>query len=253
LTIDGRIPARAYAVTTDRSLPIVVWYHGGGFVIGDLETADRICRKLAIGTGALVISIDYALAPERPFPAGPDDCFAALQWIIENAESLGGDSSRVAIGGDSAGGNMAAVTAIRARDAGIALRHQLLVYPVTDCTMTSTSYVANAEGYLLTADSMDWFIGHYLSGGADAKDPRVSPLYADDLRGLAPALVITAEFDPLRDEGEAYGERLEEAGNDVVLRRFDGQIHGFFPLGAVIPAANDAVTLAVDHLKAALA
>ena len=252
ITVDGSIPARLYAASTDAALPVIVWYHGGGFVIGDLETADRTCRKLAAGTGALVISIDYALAPERPFPAGPDDCIAALRWIVANAESLGGDPARVAVAGDSAGGNMAAVTAIRARDEHIALRHQLLVYPVTDCTMTSTSYAENAEGYLLTADSMDWFIGHYLSGGADAKDPRVSPLYADDLRGLAPALVITAEFDPLRDEGEAYAQRLEEAGNEVVLQRFDGQIHGFFPLGSVIPAANDAVALAIQHLKAAL-
>lgn len=252
LTLAGTVPARLYAATTEGPLPVVVWYHGGGFVIGDLETADRICRKLALGTGALVISVDYALAPERPFPAGPDDCFAALRWIVDNASTLGGDPSRVAVAGDSAGANMAAVTAIQARDEGIDLRYQLLVYPVTDCTMTSPSITENAEGYLLTADSMDWFIGHYLSGGADAKDPRVSPLYADDVRGLAPALVITAEFDPLRDEGEAYAERLKEAGNAVEHIRFDGQIHGFFPLGAIIPAANDAVGVAVERLKSAL-
>lgn len=248
----GSIPARLYAATTDAPLPILVWYHGGGFVIGDLDTADRTCRTLAAKTGALVISVDYRLAPEHPFPAGPDDCFAALRWIVDNAASLGGDTSRVAIGGDSAGGNLSAVTAIQARDEGIDLRFQLLVYPVTDCTMTSTSYVENAEGYLLTADSMDWFIGHYLSGGADAKEPRVSPLFADDLRGLAPALVITAEFDPLRDEGEAYADRLKEAGNDVTARRFDGQIHGFFAMGGVIPTANEAVALAADHAAKAL-
>jgi len=252
LTLAGSISARLYAASTDTPLPILVWYHGGGFVIGDLDTADRTCRTLAAKTGALVISVDYSLAPEHPFPAGPDDCIAALRWVIDNAESLGGDPSRVAIGGDSAGGNLTAVTAIQARDEGIPLRFQLLVYPVTDCTMTSSSYTANAEGYLLTADAMDWFIDLYLSGHADAKDPRVSPLYADDLRGLAPALVITAEFDPLRDEGEAYAERLKEAGNNVTTRRFDGQIHGFFAMGAVIPTANEAVALAADHLSNAL-
>ena len=147
---------------------------------------------------------------------------------------------------------MAAVTALQARDAGLPLRYQLLVYPVTDCTMSSSSYEENAEGYFLTADSMDWFIGHYLSGGADAKDPRVSPLFADDLRGLAPALVITAEFDPLRDEGEAYAERMREAGVSVEAKRFDGQVHGFFPLGSIWPAGNDAVALASEKVKAAL-
>ncbi|HJQ43445.1 MAG TPA: alpha/beta hydrolase [Jatrophihabitantaceae bacterium] len=253
LTVAGSIPARLYAASSGAAaLPILVWYHGGGFVIGDLETADRTCRALATKTGALVISVGYRLAPEDPFPAGPDDCFAALRWVIDHAESLGGDASRVAIGGDSAGGNLAAITAIQARDEGVALKFQLLVYPVTDCTMTSSSYTENAEGYLLTADSMDWFIDHYLSGGADAKDPRVSPLFADDLRDLAPALVITAEFDPLRDEGEAYAERLKDAGNDVTVRRFDGMIHGFFPLGAIIPASNDAVALAAEHVANAL-
>ncbi|MEY2420534.1 MAG: acetyl esterase [Acidimicrobiaceae bacterium] len=253
VTINDNIPARVYAATTGGALPILVWYHGGGFVIGSLETAERICRKLAVGTGALVISIDYRLAPEHPYPAGPDDCIAALRWIVEHAADLGGDGSRIAIGGDSAGGNMAAVTALRARDEDLLLRHQLLVYPVTDCTMSSASYDENAEGYFLSADSMDWFIGHYLSGGADAKDPRVSPLFADDVKGVAPALVITAEFDPLRDEGEAYAERLREANVDVELQRFDGQVHGFFPLGSIWPVANDAVDLAIAKVKAALA
>jgi acetyl esterase len=254
ITVAGTIPARVYAVSTDGAQrPVLVWYHGGGFVIGDLETADRVCRKLAIGTGALVVSVDYRRAPEAPAPACADDCFATLQWVIEHAGELGGDATRVAIGGDSAGGNLAAVTALRARDAGIELTFQLLVYPVTDCTMSSSSYEENAEGYFLTRDSMDWFIGHYLSGGADAKDPLVSPIFADDLRGAAPALVITAEFDPLRDEGEAYAERLRDAGVDVTSRRFDGQVHGFFPLGALWPAGNDAVALAVDKLNAAFA
>jgi acetyl esterase len=253
ITLAGNIPARVYASSTGPALPILVWYHGGGFVIGDLETADRTCRKLAIGTGALVVSVDYALAPEHPFPAGPDDCFTALRWVVDNAKQLGGDASRVAVGGDSAGGNMAAVTALQARDEGLPLRYQLLVYPVTDCTMSSSSYEENAEGYFLTRDTMDWFIGHYLSGGAEAKHPRVSPLYADDVRGVAPALVITAEFDPLRDEGEAYVERLRDAGVDVEARRFDGQIHGFFGLGSITPAGNEAVDHASARVKAALA
>jgi acetyl esterase len=253
-TVDaGGVPARVYASTTGSTLPIFVWYHGGGFVIGDLETADRTCRKLANGTGALVVSVDYRLAPEHPYPAGPDDCITALRWVVDNAAQLGGDASRVAIGGDSAGGNLSAVVAIQARDEGIALRHQLLVYPVTDCTMTSSSYVENAEGYMLTRDSMDWFIDLYLSDGADAKDPRVSPLFADDLRGVAPATVITAEYDPLRDEGEVYAERLRDAGVPTELVRFDGQIHGFFGLGTITERANEAVALAVDRVKAALA
>jgi acetyl esterase len=253
LTINGNIPARVYATTTGSPLPILVWYHGGGFVIGDLETADRTCRKLAIGTGALVVSIEYRLAPEDPFPAGPDDCFSALRWIVENATDLGGDASRVAVGGDSAGANLAAVTALQARDEGLPLRYQLLVYPVADCTMSSSSYEENAEGYLLTRDSMDWFIGHYLSGGAEAKHPRVSPLYADDMRGTAPALVVTAEFDPLRDEGEAYAERLRDAGVEVEARRYDGQVHGFFGLGSITPVAGEALDHAIDKLKSALA
>jgi len=248
----GDIPVRVYRPEGAAPLPLLLWYHGGGFVIGDLDTADRTARKLAVGSGALVVSIDYRLAPEHPAPASADDCLTALRWIIEHAADLGSDASRVAVGGDSAGGNLAAVTALAARDEGIPLRHQLLVYPVTDCTMSSASYTDNADGYLLTADSMDWFIGHYLSGGADAKDPRVSPLYADDVSGVAPAFVVTAEFDPLRDEGEAYAERLRDAGVDVELRRFDGQIHGFVALSGVTTATGELIALASDRLKASL-
>jgi acetyl esterase len=249
----GGIPARLYAAGVGDDRPILIWYHGGGWVIGDLETADRTCRKLATGTGAVVVSVDYRLAPEHPYPAAPDDCAAALHWIVDHAGELGGDGSRVAVGGDSAGGNLAAVVALQARDEGLALRFQLLVYPGTDLTMSSRSVQENGEGYLLTADSMEWFIDHYLSGGSDAKDPRVSPLYADDVRGVAPALVITAEFDPLRDEGEAYAERLREADVEVEVRRYDGQIHGFFGLGSITPVTDEAVALAADKVRAALA
>jgi acetyl esterase len=232
---------------------MLVWYHGGGWTIGDLDSADRTSRRLAAGTGALVVSVHYRLAPEHPFPAAADDCFGALRWLIDNANSLGGDPSRVAVGGDSAGGNLAAVVACRARDEGLALRYQLLVYPVTDCTMSSSSYDSNGEGYLLTRDTMAWFIENYVGDG-DPKDPRVSPLFVDDLSGVAPALVITAEFDPLRDEGEAYGERLREAGVDVEVRRFDGQTHSFFELTMITPAAaTEAVELSIDRLRTALA
>lgn len=252
ITVAGR-PARLYASSTEADLPAVVWYHGGGFTIGDLDTADRTCRKLAVGSGALVVSIDYRLSPEHRFPASYDDCAAALRWVVDHGASIGADPSRLAVGGDSAGGNLAAVMAIHARDTGIALRHQLLVYPVTDCTMSSASYRENADGYLLSADTMDWFIENYLGGDTDPKDPRVSPLYADDLNGVAPALVITAEFDPLRDEGEAYADRLRDAGVDVEVRRFDGQIHSFFALGSITPDATAAVDLAASRLQAALA
>jgi acetyl esterase len=253
ITIDGAMGARIYASTSGTPLPMLVWYHGGGWTIGDLETADRTCRRLAAGTGALVVSVDYRLAPEHPFPAAADDCVGVIRWLIGNASSLGGDASRIAVGGDSAGGNLAAVVACRARDEGLLLRYQLLVYPVTDCTMSSSSYDANGEGYLLTRDTMAWFIENYVGDG-DPKDPRVSPLFVDDLRGVAATLVITAEFDPLRDEGEAYGERLREAGVDVDVRRFDGQTHGFFELMMITPtAASEAVELAIANVKAALA
>ena len=251
LTIDG-IPARLYAHSTTPLLPILVWYHGGGFTIGDLDTADRTCRKLAARTGAIVVSIDYRLSPEHPFPAAADDCLTALRWIASNGASIGGDASRIAVGGDSAGGNLAAVVAVHARDEGIPLRYQLLVYPVTDCTMSAASYEENGVGYLLTADTMDWFIGNYLGGTTDPKDPRVSPLFTDDMNGVAPALVITAEFDPLRDEGEAYADRLRDAGVDVETRRFDGQVHGFFGLGSITPVAGEALDLAIARLAAAL-
>ncbi|HEV3226597.1 MAG TPA: alpha/beta hydrolase [Acidimicrobiales bacterium] len=248
----GGVAARLYATGSGGARPILVWIHGGGWVIGDLETADRTCRKLAIGTDAIVISLDYRLAPEHPFPAGPDDCVAALAWIIDHAAEIGGDRSRIALGGDSAGGNLSAITALHARDNGIPLRFQLLVYPATDLTLSSASIDENGEGYLLTKESMVWFTGHYLTGGTDPKDPRVSPLYTDDLTGVAPALVITAEFDPLRDEGEAYAERLKDAGVPVTLRRFDGQIHGFYPLGSITEGANEAIALSIAALKAAL-
>jgi acetyl esterase len=256
LTIPGPacpIAARTYrAEGTGSGAPVFVWYHGGGWVIGDLDTADRTARKLANRTGAVVVSIDYRLAPEHPFPSCYDDTVGTLEWVAAHAGDLDADGARIAIGGDSAGGNLSAVAAIAARDRGLGLRHQLLVYPVTDATLSYPSMDENASGYLLERTTMQWFVEHY-AGETDPKDPRISPMYADDLSGVAPATVITAEFDPLRDEGEAYAERLREAGVPVERKRYDGAIHGFFALGLITPLATEAIDFAASRVRAALA
>ena len=208
----GEIPVRVYRPVTDSALPVVVFFHGGGWVIGDLDSHDTVCHRLAAGVPAVVVSVAYRLAPEHRFPAAVEDCEAATRWVSDHAGALGGDPDRLAVAGDSAGGNLAAVVALRARDAGgPPLAFQLLVYPVTDATRSQPSYTENGTGYLLEADTMRWFYDHYL-GGADPARADVSPLFAPDLAGLPPALVVTAEFDPLRDEGEAYAERLRQAG-----------------------------------------
>ncbi|HEY1633261.1 MAG TPA: alpha/beta hydrolase [Acidimicrobiales bacterium] len=250
----GSIPIRVYrpAGAGTAPLPVLVWYHGGGWVIGDLDTADTTCRKLANRSGALVASVDYRLAPEYPAPAPADDCWAALSWVVEAATELGGDASRVAVGGDSAGGNLSALVAVRARDNGFpALRYQLLVYPATDLTMSYPSHIENGDGYMLTNEATAWFRGHYLGPDKDPKHPSVSPHYVDDLDGVAPAFIITAEFDPLRDEGEAYAARLHDSGVPVDLRRYDGMIHGFFQMGGVTPVADSAVSEAASRVRAA--
>jgi acetyl esterase len=249
----GDIGLRVYqAAGTATPAPVLVWYHGGGWVIGDLASADPTARKLANRTGAVVVSVDYRLAPEHPFPAGPDDCWAALEWVAAHGAEIGGDPHRLAVGGDSAGGNLAALVAVRARDAGLTLRHQLLVYPATDLTMTSPSIGSNGEGYLLTATGMKWFGDHYLQGH-DPTDPAVSPAYAASLSGLAPATVHTAEFDPLRDEGNAYAEALAEADVPCELICWPGMIHGFFAMATVTPVTNQAIDAASARVKAALA
>lgn len=253
----GAIPLRVYRpadnVAGPSGVPILVWYHGGGWVIGDLDTADATCRKLANRAGAIVVSVDYRLAPEHPAPEPFDDCWVAVCWVAEVGRDLGGDPSRLAVGGDSAGGNLSALVAVRARDnSGPSIRHQLLVYPATDLTMSHPSQVENGEGYFLTRDAMDWFRDHYLGAHVDPKDPSVSPLFVDDLSGLAGAHVITAEFDPLRDEGEAYAARLRDSGVPVDLRRYDGMIHGFFQMSGVTPVADSAISDAASKLRAAL-
>lgn len=250
----GEVPLRVYVPKSlDRPAPVLVWYHGGGWVIGDLDTADSTCRALANRAGCVVVSVGYRLAPEHPAPAALDDCMTALAWTVENFELLGVDASKVAVGGDSAGGNLAALVCQRVRaEFGPDIDFQLLVYPVTDLLLGHPSMSENAEGYLLTRATMEWFVQSYL-GDIDPKDPSVSPLHADDLSGLPPAMVITAELDPLRDEGEAYALRLREAGVPTELVRYDGQVHFFFSLSTLLDDGKDALDRAGAALRAALA
>ena len=251
----GDIPARLYVPEVPGGggpPPTVVYFHGGGWVIGNIASHDGICRKLANASGCAIVSVDYKLAPEHQFPAAPQDCYTAVCWIHEHGAGLGIDTSRLAVAGDSAGGNLSAVTAQLCRErGGPAIAFQLLVYPATDLTLSHPSVEENAEGYLLTKADMKWFKDHYL-GGQDPKNPLASPLYATDLGGLPPALVLTAEFDPLRDEGEAYATALQQAGVEARASRYDGLIHGFFGLEAVIPAAAPAMEEAAAALRVAL-
>ena len=252
----GPVPLRLYrphgSAATDR-LPVLVYYHGGGFVIGDRDTHDVLCRELANGSGCAVVSVDYRLAPEAPFPAAVEDCWAATRWIVDNAASLGVDADRLAVGGDSAGGNLAAVVSILARDAGgPAIRFQLLIYPGTEMVSTRPSHETLAQGYLLTRDSLDYFHQHYIADPAHNTDWRASPILCEDLSNLPPALVITAGYDPLRDDGLAYSQRLTEAGNRATHICFERQIHGFITMGKVLEEANTAVDLCADAVRRAL-
>ncbi len=249
----GDIPIRAYLPEGGLPLPVVVFFHGGGWVIGSIESHDATCRSLANASGCMILSVEYRLAPEDKFPAAADDAYAAAKWAAEHAAEFGGDSARLAVAGDSAGGNLAAVVALMAKErGGPSLSFQLLIYPVTDFKLDTPSYVENAEGYFLTRDSMHWFWKHYLQSDDDGAHPFASPLRAGDLSGLPPALVMTAEFDPLRDEGEAYAERMRQAGVPVVATRYDGMIHGFFGMSLVLDKAKLAVREAGDALRDAL-
>lgn len=240
------------AETADGPLPCLIYYHGGGWVIGDLDTLDTTCRSLANKSGSKIVSVGYRLAPEHKFPAPLDDCYAALRWVADNGAKIGVDPDRLAVGGDSAGGNLAAAVAIRARDeGGPALRYQVLVYPVTNHSFDTPSYQENADGYLLTKDMMVWFWDHYLDSDSDGQNPLASPLLADDLSGLPPAIVLTGEFDPLRDEGEAYAAKLSEAGVPVTQRRYDGQIHAFWQMPLVFLSAHQAIDQVADELRKA--
>ena len=225
----GPLRLRVYTPPGAGPFPAMVFFHGSGFVLCSLDTHDGMCRNLAAGIGCVVVSVDYRLAPEHKYPAGPDDCLAATRWVAAHADALGVDPSRIMLAGDSAGGNMAAVTALRVRDeGGPALCGQMLLYPVTDYHEPGTpSYVENAEGYGLTRDTMRWFWDHYLADPGQADEPYASPLKAPDLAGLPSAYIVSAEYDPLRDEAELYGERLREAGVAAEISRRPGMNHGF--------------------------
>jgi acetyl esterase len=249
---DGDRAARVYRPDTDGPVPTVLFVHGGGYVMGDLDTHDDQARLLCKEVGAVVYSIDYRLAPEHPFPAGHLDAVAALRHVAGIADQLGGDASRIAVAGDSAGGNLSAGVALVARDEGLPLKAQLLLYPSTDLDEDGDypSRTDHAEGYLLTADDMLWFREQYLP---DPLDPRASVLFRTDLVGVAPAIVATAEYDPLRDEGEAYAAALEKAGVPVVARRYGGLIHGFFGLNNLSEGAKRATLEICADLKELLA
>jgi acetyl esterase len=249
-----KLPVRIYTPEGKGPFPILVFFHGGGWVIGNCETHDTPCRALANGAGCIVVSVDYRLAPEHKFPIPAEDCYAATKWAALNAAGFGGDPKRIAVGGDSAGGNLAAAVAQMATDRGApTLVFQLLLYPVTDCAYTTASYRTNAEGYLLTKDSMQWFWNHYLQNENDGQNPYASPLRGQRLSNLPPALVITAEFDPLRDEGEAYANKMKQAGVSVVHTDYKGMIHGFFSLTEIMDQGKQAVKEACTQLRAAFA
>jgi len=248
----GEIPIRVYTPESRVAQPIVVYFHGGGFVIGSLSSHDPLCRVLAGRIPAIVVAVDYRLAPEHPFPAAAEDAYAAVRWVADHARELGGDPARIAVAGDSAGGNLSAVVSLLARErGGPKLVHQMLIYPVTDFSFETRSHIDNAEGYLLTRPLMDWFLGHYFSGPTPRSDPRFAVLRVADLGGLPPATVLTAEFDPLRDEGESYGARLRAAGVPVAVMRYDGMIHGFLPQPALFPQAAEAIDAVSGALRAA--
>jgi acetyl esterase len=252
----GAIPVRSYRPAGSSAaamLPVLVYYHGGGWVIGDLDTHDVLCRQLANLSGCAVVSVDYRMGPEHRFPAAVDDAIAATRWVRAQAQALKVDASRLAVGGDSAGGNLAAVVALTARDAGdLPIAFQLLIYPATDQRRGAPSHAANGQGYLLTKENMDYFHDHYIPDARDDLDWRASPLLHANHAKLPPAFVLTAGYDPLRDEGLQYAQKLSEAGNRAALVNFERQIHGFILMGRVLDEANVAVQLCAAQLKQAL-
>ncbi len=249
-----QIPVRVYRPSLATDLPVLMFFHGGGFVICNLDTHDRTCRSLANASGCVVVSVDYRLAPEHKFPAAAEDAYSATRYVAEHASEFGIDPRRIAVGGDSAGGTLATVVAMMARDrGGPALKFQLLVYPVTNFTEHATQSERDyGKGYFLDEELMDWFADQYFATEADRHLPYGSPLKASDLRNLPPAIVMTAECDPLRDQGEAYAEKLRRAGVTVELKRYDGMIHPFLSLAGIVDAGRDAIKDSATAVRQAL-
>ncbi|HEX6548699.1 MAG TPA: alpha/beta hydrolase [Candidatus Dormibacteraeota bacterium] len=259
---DGRVPGPAGNISVrlyspqphgSEPLPVTVYFHGGGWVVGNLDTHDALARHLAQASGTIVFAADYRLAPEHPFPAALEDAWTVTRWVHEHAAEIGADPDRIAVAGDSAGGNLAAVVALRARDEGLPLRLQVLIYPVTDCDLDTESYHVNAEGYGLTRAAMEWYWNHYCPEPQLRLNPEASPLRAANLAGVAPALVVLCELDPLRDEGEAYARRLQAAEVPVELARYPGMIHGFVRMFAVIDRTHDLTRQIGGALRRAMA
>lgn len=248
----GDVPIRIYTPEGEGPFPALAYFHGGGWVAGDLEMVDTLCTMLANRANAVVVSVDYRLAPEHKFPAPLADCYAATEWVSENAAGLGVDPRRIAVGGDSAGGNLAAAVAVMARDRGTPdLAFQVLFYPVTNLDYETESYRENGVGYFLTTDMMRWFWDHYLESEDAGSDVLASPLLVADASGLPPAFVVTAEFDPLRDEGEAYAELLLEAGSEATVKRYEGQIHGFVTRCGIMDRGKHAIEDAAAQMRQA--
>jgi acetyl esterase len=249
------VPLRLYrpAASVAGPLPALVYFHGGGWTIGDLDTHDVLCRQLCVGAGVVVVSVDYALGPEQRFPRAVEDCLEATRFVQSQAADLGVDVQRVAVGGDSAGGNLAAVVALSLRDAGdTPAAFQLLIYPATDMRAVAPSHTSNGQGYLLTSDSIAYYRANYMADPQQWSDWRASPLLAADHSRLPPALVLTAGYDPLRDEGRQYADALSAAGNAVQYLCFERQVHGFITMGKLLDEANTAVAVCVAVLRRAL-
>jgi acetyl esterase len=250
----GPLPVRVYRPAGEGPLPVLVYFFGGGWTLGSLDTSDALCRNLTNSVGCLTVAVGYRLAPEHKFPAAPEDCFAGLRWAAEHVGRFGGDAGRLAVGGDSAGGNLAAAVTIMARDAGGPdILTQLLVYPNTDYLADTASRLENTDPLLFNDKSVHWYWDNYLASPEDGTHALASPLRASDHSGLPPALVITAEYDPLRDEGESYAQRLRESGVPAESARYPGMAHGFFTMSGTLDAARRAVEQAATHLRTTFA